>query len=326
MRDTLIEMLTYRRPAGSRTERKFRNRWLMNLPGATIDPYRNIHVEVGTGSRTLWSCHTDTVHRDGGRQRVIVTPDRVACLPADSRSHCLGADDTVGVYLMREMILAGVPGYYLFHYGEERGGIGSSALAHARPFWFGRFDCAIAFDRQGSHDIVTHQFGGRTASAEFAWSLSDALASIDDDLILTPKPGVYTDTAEYADLIPECSNLSVGYSGQHSPCEETDLRFADKLLGALCQLDTSRLTIDRHPGEDDRLPYTPILTAPRRYEGHEMFGDHDGMGWRGSEYDDPRWQVPAGPRDAYTDDETPDDLAYDDRSGWPWERFVWDRS
>jgi len=153
----------------------------------------------------------------------------------------------VGVYLMREMILAGRPGAYVFHHGEERGGIGSALLARHEAQWLARFDMAIALDRQGTGDIVTHQFGMRTASDTFAESLASEIARHDPGLHYAPSPGVYTDTAEYAEIIPECTNLSVGYKGQHTTCESVDARHVDRLLGALLSLDVSQCVIARDP-------------------------------------------------------------------------------
>lgn len=248
MRSTLLEMLTYCRPAGSRTETTFRRRYLVNLPGAYEDVYGNIHVAIGE-SRCLWSCHTDTVHRHQGRQSISLT-ETIAHLPEGSRSTCLGADDTVGVYLLREMILHQIAGYYVFHYGEECGGIGSSSLAREHAaFLRAEFDCAIAVDRAGEADIITHQAGGRTCSPAFTDSLARGLAAAGSGLQYRGTHGVYTDTAEYAGIIPECSNLSVGYGAQHTRHEFVDVRHVDRLLGALCDLDTTRLVIARDPAD-----------------------------------------------------------------------------
>jgi hypothetical protein len=180
------------------------------------------------------------------RRRAI----RIALTDARTRRSCLGADDTVGVYLLREMIRAGIPGYYVFHYGEERGGIGSSALARTHGDYLrAHFDRAIALDRQDTGDIVTHQSGMRTASDAFAHALGSALWHLDSDLEYFGTHGVYTDTAEYADLIPECSNLSVGYQRQHSEAETVDLAHVDRLCDVLCsgQLDTEALPVVRDP-------------------------------------------------------------------------------
>lgn len=220
--------------------------------GAVQDRHRNWHVTIGDSS-LVWSCHSDTVHRDGGRQAVART-GQILHLPAGSRSNCLGADDTVGLWLCLQMIAAGVPGRYIIHYGEERGGIGSRALARD-PAWanvWARTSAVIALDRAGTQDVITHQYGGRTASDAFAASVAAVLHAADARLTYRPDPtGVYTDSAEYADAVPECTNLSVGYHGQHGPSEWTDLTHALRLRDALCTADWGGLVIARAPGEDD---------------------------------------------------------------------------
>lgn len=250
MSRTLLEMLTYARPAGSPADRAFRARYLLNLPGAIEDRHGNIHVLVGDPI-VLWSCHTDTVHRASGRQ-TIAWSGSLVYLPDASPSNCLGADDTVGAYLAREMVLAGVPGAYVFHFGEEHGGIGSRGLARTDPDYVRQFTIAIALDRQGTGDIVTYQHGRRCCSETFAASLATELARVGPGLEYGPVHGVYTDTAEYVDLIGECTNVSVGYAGQHGRAEYVDLDHVDRLRSALLAIDVSRLTVSRKPGEDDR--------------------------------------------------------------------------
>ncbi len=251
--NTLVDMLTYRRPAGSETEEAFRRRYVYPLPGAYCDVYGNVHVSVGT-SPVLWSCHTDTVHWIQGRQMVHVDRDReTISLHADEmrgsgRGVCLGADDGTGVFICREMILRGIPGHYVFHYGEERGGIGSSALAQSDigADWLSScFTYAIALDRAGISDIITHQYGGRTCSDTFAHSLASQLPGRWE-----PCHGVYTDTAEYTDILPECTNLSVGYGRQHSADEFQHYGHVAHLLHALCNLDVNALVIGDKYGEE----------------------------------------------------------------------------
>jgi hypothetical protein len=246
--NTLLEMHSYCRPAGSQTEKAFIAAFISNLPNAEQDECGNWHVTVDD-SPILWSCHTDTVHNAEGRQEINYAPKsgRIS-LPKSSKSNCLGADDTAGVFLCREMILAKVPGHYVFHYGEERGGIGSSALARMHPDWLAQFQCAIALDRAGTADIITEQNGGCTASDAFAWSLAAKLGKR-----FKPCPwGMYTDTAEYSHLIPECTNVSVGYSDAHSYKEALDSKFLFRLLAALLTVRFEDLMIERNP-EDDEL-------------------------------------------------------------------------
>src|SRR6185437_7758533 len=97
----LLTMLTYRRPSNSKTECKFRNRWPVPL-GCEQDEFGNLWKTVGDNSPILFCSHTDTVHRESGRGRVSYG-DGVAMAEG---SNCLGADDTVGVWLMMNMIRA----------------------------------------------------------------------------------------------------------------------------------------------------------------------------------------------------------------------------
>jgi hypothetical protein len=238
-------MLAYARPYGSKEEQLFIARYLAPLPGIEEDAYGNLTVKIGQ-SPILWSSHTDTVHRKPGYQTLRINDrDKTIRLSRRSKRHgssCLGADDTVGVFLMREMILRNVPGLYVFHAGEEVGGVGSQAIAEYRSDLLTGISFAIALDRQGTADVVTHQFGGRTASDAFAVSLAKQLPGK-----YAPVQGVFTDTANYADLIPECSNISVGYYRQHSKDEYVDYPHVDKLLTALCAIDSAQLTCARDP-------------------------------------------------------------------------------
>jgi hypothetical protein len=249
-------MLTYRRPAFSDTEEAFIDRYIVPL-GAREDGYGNLWVEVGENNRVLWSSHTDTVHRKAGMQ-LVSAADGVAqvCRPSTGGrkkrkgdSNCLGADCTTGVWLMREMILAAVPGVYVFHRAEEIGGLGSQWIASNRADWLAGIDFAIAFDRKGTRSVITHQ-GKRTASDAFARSVCDILKDVGLSFEADDS-GLFTDTANYTDLVGECSNLSVGYYGQHGPAEEQDLEFAVALRDAVVAADWTRLVASRQPGERD---------------------------------------------------------------------------
>lgn len=243
--DKLLEMLTYKRPAGSRAERQFIRRFIRPT-GAEPDNAGNYILRIGDNSRVAWLSHTDTVHRKSGRQRLRVE-DGLATVrypQATLQRECLGADDTTGVWLMLEMIGAEVPGLYIFHRAEERGCIGSAYIARHTPELLDGIHYAVAFDRRGIDSVITHQLGNRTASDVFAWSLIDALGLIG----YGPDPtGVYTDSESYAGLVPECTNLSVGYEYQHTPQECQDIEFAAWLRDRLCRMDENDLLRDRDP-------------------------------------------------------------------------------
>lgn len=227
----LLEMHTYCRPAGSMTERSFCATYIDSLPGCKIDAAGNRIVAVGDDLRVMWSSHTDTVHTKPGIQK-ITYGDGLVSLSPNSTSSCLGADCTIGVWLMRQMILRGAPGLYIFHASEECGGLGSNHIATKTPEVVSGIEYAIAFDRRGTTSVVTHQSGGRCASDEFGTALASYLGPKYD----LDTGGTFTDTANYTSLIPECTNIGVGYYYQHTKEEYFDVDHVMALLEALCRL------------------------------------------------------------------------------------------
>lgn len=270
--NTLIKMLRFRRPMGSRTEQNFRRYFLHSLPDAWEDPHRNIHVliarEDGGWPKVVWSCHTDTVHRVEGLQKVRLRRGLVALDPTEHVSNCLGADCTIGVWLMREMILAGVPGHYVFHWGEERGCIGSSAVVKKNPEYFRHAKAIIAFDRRHGDEVITFQRGRRTCSDVFAESVAAMLPR-------GYKPsahGVYTDSAEYDKLIPECTNIGVGYDSEHSVDETVNLKVVVQLLSSILKWwDEDNVIIERDPTKVEMK----IAPAQHSWHGYRKTKDHD---------------------------------------------------
>jgi hypothetical protein len=236
-----LQMLTYRRPADSTTEAEFITKYVDSLPGMQCDVQGNRFLKIGT-KPVVWSCHTDTVHKNGGRQRITVGDGIVSLSQKELISNCLGADCTVGVWLMRQMIQRGVEGLYIFHAAEEVGGLGSDYIARKTPELLEGYNYAIAFDRKGYRSIITHQMT-RCCSDGFAKVLNEGLGGgfeLDDT-------GTFTDTANYTGLISECTNISVGYFDQHSSAETTDVYFAFELLEKICALDVDALPVLRDP-------------------------------------------------------------------------------
>lgn len=238
-----LDMLSYRRPEGSRAEQKFITRFLMPL-NPDVDAAGNLYVTVGDSPNVLWSCHVDTVHQSQGRQRVEVDHEGfVSVAPRQPESNCLGADCTTGVWLMVQMIKAGKPGLYVFHRAEEVGCIGSRWIASYNAERLAGIDYAIAFDRYGFDHVITHQASGRCCSDAFAQALAGQLGG----RFQPDDGGVYTDTNEYTGIIPECTNISVGYFRQHTRAETQSLGFLAYLLPALLALDVSALPVARDP-------------------------------------------------------------------------------
>lgn len=234
----LIEMLRYMRPEGSICQEAFCDRFLEPVMGSP-DTYGNYITTIGDNPVVCFTAHHDTVHKIGGFQNLTLRGDTVHT----KDSNCLGADCTTGVWLILEMIEAQIPGIYIVHAGEESGCIGSRALVDSCPPFLETIKAVISFDRRGYDSIVTHQMGSRTASNAFAESLSNILG-----LGMSPDDtGSYTDSNEYANLVSECTNISVGYFNQHTRYEYQDLSFARELRDALLAADWSKLVFQRDP-------------------------------------------------------------------------------
>lgn len=241
----LFEMLSYRRPAGSATEEEFIAKFIDPL-GAEADNYGNRLVLIGSDPTTMFSCHTDTVHKEEGRQKLMIDEVFGDVFADDKESNCLGADDAAGVFIMMEMIRAKVPGLYMFHREEEIGGGGSTHASGYMTLDFPNLKRCIAFDRKGKTSIITHQAGSRCCSQEFAEALADRL-SFEKNQFFPDSTGMFTDSANYMSDIPECTNISVGYERQHFPDESQNFHFLEKLIPILISTDWDSLPTKRDP-------------------------------------------------------------------------------
>lgn len=239
---SLLEMLKWMRPEGSEAQKEFCKIYLEPVFGDP-DEHGNYIKIVGDSPKVCFAAHHDTVHKQGGKQELTICGDKVKA----TNSNCLGADCTTGVWLILNMIQAKVPGVYVVHAGEEIGCVGSAALVKDYPSWLDQVNAVISFDRKGTESIITHQLGSRTCSDEFAVSLSKVLSM---PQLRPDNTGSYTDSNEYACIVPECTNISVGYLRQHTPNEEQDMYYAYFLLERLKMADWSQLDIVRDPQLD----------------------------------------------------------------------------
>lgn len=257
--NTLDRALSLARPHASQTTLDFTCLlWEMlpehlSGPRSWLDEANNLHIDnrTQTEHRTLFVAHVDTVHRKEGPNAIIKTPTQWS---AGTPGQCLGADDGAGIALLMLLIDANVPGYYIFTQGEECGGIGAKHLAEDHYELLSQFDRAIAFDRKGTDNVITHQGWSRCASDEFGLALADALNATDADggLFFSPDDtGVYTDTAEFTAIIPECTNLSVGYNSNHGDKETLDMVFFEQLARAVLIVDWDALPTERDPSVVD---------------------------------------------------------------------------
>jgi len=243
-----------------------------------VDFCGNIHVDLrqDPSHQTLFIAHVDTVHKDDGINSFIKTANE---LRSDGTS-VLGADDGAGVALLLHLINHGVSAYYIFSQGEEKGGIGANYLADNDEELLLEFQRAIAFDRKGTSSIITHQGSGKCCSDEFALELANQL---DESLIYGPDDtGVYTDTAEFTHVIPECTNLSVGYFSEHTTSERLDLNHFNALADSIVKvnwdsLPTVRSCADNSPSKAWSWGYTGSYTyePPPSLDQEEWYSSKD---------------------------------------------------
>jgi hypothetical protein len=249
------QFFSYMRPEGGAGQQWFEDRYIDTIPYTWKDAAGNTHLDLRESktNRTLFVAHTDTVHKVDGRQQPMINAHMMTCDLTDTVATCLGADDGAGVLILLHLIHNRVPAYYIFTRGEERGGIGANHLATVYPHLLAEFDRAIAFDRKGTSSVISHQGWGRCCSDTFADALSDKLSN--DWLMYAPDDGgVYTDTAEFVDIIPECTNISAGYMHEHTTKESLNIQHLFDLMEQVVILDWDALPTERDPSIKETLP------------------------------------------------------------------------
>jgi len=262
----LIGILRLRRTDGGKAEALMIDKLIKTLPHVKVDKAGNYAVRIpkadGTASRVLWSCHTDTVHRTDGVQSLTYCKDNGVINVSDGE--CLGADDGAGLWLLLEMIDAKVPGLYVFHRNEEHGCVGSRYRAANLAHTLTNIKYAVAFDRKGTTSVITHQYG-RTCSDAFAKSM---IGMLDMEHRLDPT-GMFTDTKSYAEIIPECTNISIGYENAHSANEYLDTTYLLALRDSiLTNFDEDLLVCERDP--KSFKPEKPVKKIKYKYEPRYM--------------------------------------------------------
>ncbi len=211
--------------------------WLENsLPyGTKRDEYGNYFLKIGE-SKTLFTSHLDTASQDFSRINHKFDGDFIK----SDGTTILGADDKAGVCIMLYMIENKVPGTYYFFVGEEVGCIGSRKASTNDEF--SGFDRCISFDRRGYNSIITHQMWSRCCSKEFATSLCEELNK--SGMNYTPDDtGMATDSASFMGIIPECTNVSVGYFNEHTFKEKQNIKFLEKLCKSLLLVNWESLPV-----------------------------------------------------------------------------------
>lgn len=286
---SLRQMLGFRRQGRTRTEKRFIHQFIAPLD-MKVDGYGNYYKRIGNAP-VMWACHTDSVHRMGGFQDLAYEQKHgiLSLATKEKTSNCLGADDAAGIWVMEQMILNKVEGLYVFHRDEERGGGGSRHFCKHHAADYKHVDMCVSLDRYGYDSVITHQWG-RCCSDAYGDALADALNGQHDMFqFRKDSGGLFTDSANYTDDIPECTNLSVGYFGHHSSTEEVSVPHLLRLKDALSNIDTSKLPVERKAGEDgygrDHASWSDIYGGTGYYganKRHPKAADDD---WWQREYD-----------------------------------------
>lgn len=267
---SLWQMLQTMRPASSKAEEDFIRDFIAPL-GTEEDGFGNLILRIGNAP-IMFTSHTDTVHRKSGTQRIVQKAGLVKLSEAEKDASCLGADCTAGVWLMREMILNQVSGLYVFFREEESGGIGSQWFADNTPEVVDGIQVCLSLDRKGTDSIITHQAGGRCASDAFARSLAKQMRGYKAD-----DGGLFTDSANLTHLVPECSNLSVGYENAHTTKETLAYLHLLDVRDMLLRLDHRKLAIQRQPEPKQARRYYGAYSASSWY-GEEDWADDSSYG------------------------------------------------
>lgn len=229
--------------------------------GHQPDGWGNFYLEIGSRPSTMFTCHLDTADHQSKRVNHIFEGQ---IIKTDGQS-ILGADDKAGMTLLLFMIQQAVPGLYYFFIGEERGCIGSrKAAASWRETEFSKYITkCISLDRRGTDSIITEQFGGTCCSDDFALALAVSLNKVESSFNYKPDPtGIYTDSAQFTDIIAECTNVSVGYYNEHSHSERQDIAHLEKLAQALCKVNWEELPT---PGLNSHHPSSISTPATEKW-------------------------------------------------------------
>jgi len=243
--------------------------------GMCKDVHGNYFYKIGE-SRTIFASHLDTVSPKHTPVNHVFDGDIIRT----DGTTTLGADDKAGVSILVWMMKHNIPGLYYFFIGEEVGCIGSSAAAKYGDEFEGNYDRIISFDRRDTGSIITHQSWSRCCSEEFATSLcyelnKSGLSYKNDD------GGVYTDSAEFVNIVPECTNVSVGYYKEHSTNEHQDIKHLIALADSCLIVDWENLptkrdrTIDEPKYSSYKSIGTSYASTYGRYVEEDWYGDSD---------------------------------------------------
>lgn len=214
--------------------------------GYKRDSVGNFYYEIGN-SETLFTTHLDTYSLKREKVNHVFDKDDEYIIGTDEKT-ILGGDNKLGCSILIGMIQNRIPGTYFFFIGEEpilSGGLyGSSKALSASPDYFKKFKRAIAFDRKEYGGIVVRQMARMCCSSEFADAIKDEFSRL-GSIKSVQQFGYYTDTATFMDVIPECTNISVGGFYEHYVTECVDLNYTYQVYQAALKTNWENLPVSR---------------------------------------------------------------------------------
>lgn len=266
IKDTFLQLTTKTYPHGTEEE-------LFKFFGKKFqkDEFGNLFLQIGD-SDVMFTSHLDTATAAKTSIKHVFEENFIKT----DGTTILGADDKAGVTIMLYMIENKVPGLYYFFLGEEVGCIGSRKVANKhKTEKLPHIQKVISFDRRGTDSVITFQSGGRCCSEEFGEALSKLLNEADSTFKYKNDPtGVYTDSAQFVTVYPECTNISVGYYSEHTFSERQDISHLEKLAKACSKVDWNSLPVKRDPSvyESKYPSYYGRGYSSRYYDDDDYYG------------------------------------------------------
>lgn len=242
------------------------------LPDILItDEFGNLFLKIGS-SDTMFTSHLDTATQALTTVSHVIDGD---IIKSDGKT-ILGADDKAGVTIMLYMIENKVPSLYYFFLGEEVGCVGSKKLANKlKTEKIEGINKVVSFDRRVNDSVITYQSGQRCASDKFGEALALQLNINDSSFSYKTDPtGVLTDSIQFINIYPECTNISVGYKSEHTFNESQDIKHLEKLAKACIEVKWDDLPVERDPSKAEYRSY-----------GYGRYYDWDD--WKDDYYNDP---------------------------------------
>jgi len=251
------------------------------------DKHGNLFTVIGDNPSCMFTSHLDTATYAKSEVTHVIEGNMIS---TDGTS-ILGADDKAGVTIMLWMIENKVPGLYYFFMGEEVGCVGSKKVAtDHKEQKYGNISKVISFYRRGTDSVITYQSNGRCCSDAFAESLAKELNKSNLSYKKDPT-GIYTDSAQFTKIYPECTNISVGYYSEHTYSERQDIEHLQKLAKAVLNVDWENLVVKRDPSIYEAKPYT--YGSYGRYSTHYDYEDYESCYTSGHSSSQTKSYVPA---------------------------------